>query len=176
MARRILVLALLGLLTCGSSGCLFMRHSTRVVREKEKKQAVRFESPRAEEYFLGGVHELQAHKQNGHPEVTAIPFLMVYSRVDELSDNAIYNDQISACDTDGDGVISMQESLAYRARIADRFDHDETAPTPFDSNNAGPLIASTEKESEPVDLEAGKPISDEKKAAKSSWTGRLFSR
>ena len=107
------------LLSC-TSGCLFVQHKTRVVRDKEALRPVQFESDQACSVFEAGVHELQANKQSTDADVLAIPFVCVYSRTNVLSDNAIYNDQESASDTDGDNTITLQEALDYRARVTER--------------------------------------------------------
>jgi hypothetical protein len=117
--------ALLGVaLLSSTSGCLFVNHSTKVVRDKEPMQRVAFESPQAQQAFAAGVHDLQAHKQAYNFQVSAMPILWWKSTANELSDNAIYNDQVSVCDTNGDGMISTQEALTYRsvvtAQIAER--------------------------------------------------------
>jgi hypothetical protein len=105
---------------CFASGCLFVHHTTRIVRDKEPVRPVRFESEQAKQFFLGGVHELQAHKDKSNMEITAVPFVCWNSSESALSDNAIYNDQISACDTNGDNLITLQEALVYRAVVAER--------------------------------------------------------
>jgi hypothetical protein len=114
---------------CCSSGCLFVHHSTRIVRDKEATRPVQFQSQQARQSFLAGVHELQAHKQSSGPNVTAVPFLWWYSSATELSDNAIYNDQISACDTNADGIISTEEALAYRAAVTEQIRSAERPKT-----------------------------------------------
>ena len=93
-----------------SSGCLFVHHSTRVVRDKEQPRAVQFESEGARTMFEAGLADVKSHA-NGmeNPQITAVPFLFWYSRSDKLSDTAMSNDQILACDTNGDGIISNRE-------------------------------------------------------------------
>ncbi|MEN6449424.1 MAG: hypothetical protein ABFC96_02950 [Thermoguttaceae bacterium] len=107
-------------LSCALSGCLFVRHSTRIVREKEAVHPIRFESDQAKTVFEAGVHQLQAHKETFGGDVLAVPFVCWRSHVNELSDNAVYNDQESACDLNGDGFISLEEALAYRAKVEDQ--------------------------------------------------------
>jgi hypothetical protein len=119
------LVALLGVaLLSSTSGCLFVNHSTKVVRDKEPMHRVAFESPQAQQAFVAGVHDLQSHKQAYNFQVSAMPVLWWKSTANELSDNAIYNDQISVCDTDADGMISTQEAVTYRsvvtAQIAER--------------------------------------------------------
>lgn len=109
-----------GVLLAATSGCLFVRHNTQIVREKEQRQPVRFESERAQQHFLGGVHELHGHQQAVDVELTAVPFLCWSSHTSTLSENAIYNDQISACDSNGDGLITMHEATMFRAAVAQR--------------------------------------------------------
>jgi hypothetical protein len=105
-------------LFCSFSGCLFVNHSTKVVRDKEPMQRVAFESEQARQSFMAGVHDLQSHKQSYNFQVSAMPLLWWRSSANELSDNAIYNDQISVCDTNGDGFISTQEAVTYRSIVA----------------------------------------------------------
>ena len=158
MKRHTVILLLLGAMPCWLSGCLFVRHATRVVRDKEKQQPVQFESQRAQEFFVAGVHELQCHKQNLNVEVSAVPFLWWYSHSDELSDNAIYNDQISACDTNGDGVISMQEASTYRGNVTAQISAAEksksTDSKTSESVTESKSAASLEKPPALIDLSA----------------------
>lgn len=112
-------LACVLLLSC-TSGCLFVRHNTQVVREKEAVRPIQFESDQACNVFEAGVHELQSSKKPSDADVLAVPFLCLYSHSSVLSDNAIYNDQESACDTNGDNMITLQEALDYRARVTER--------------------------------------------------------
>jgi len=94
----------------------------------------RFESEQAHQYFAAGVHDLQTHKKSYNFQVSAMPLLWWRSSSNELSDNAIYNDQVSVCDTNGDGLITMQEALAYRSivaselRLAERTQFTEPKP------------------------------------------------
>ncbi len=43
----------------------------------------------------------------------SIPFLLGVNRERILSENAFYNDQIKMADADADGIISLDEALAY---------------------------------------------------------------
>ena len=107
-------------LACVCSGCLFVRHTTHQVREKEALRPARFESAQTQSVFEAGVNDLKAHKNTSDPEVVAVPFVIWYSSVSELSDNAIYNDQISVCDTNGDNLITLDEAQAFRASTAEK--------------------------------------------------------
>jgi hypothetical protein len=117
MYRRVVALLSMAFLCC-MPGCLFVNHSTKVVRDKEPMQRVAFESEQARQAFVAGVHDLQTRKQSYNFQVSAVPLLWWRSSANELSDNAIYNDQISVCDTNGDGVISTQEGITYRSVVA----------------------------------------------------------
>ncbi len=123
---------------CASSGCLFVRHNTRVEREKESQAAVQFESEQAKRYFLGGVHEMQAHKQQSNLQVAAVPFVFWYSSTAEPSNNAVYNDQITACDTNGDNLITMQEATVYRAAVAEQIRKGDQPK--ITSESVGPAV------------------------------------
>jgi len=109
---------LLGVTLLGScSGCLFTRHTTNVVRQNEALRPVRFESEQAQSVFEAGVAETKSRKEGSNPRLFAIPFVLWYSRVDAISDNAAHNDAAALCDANGDGLITLQEALAYSARF-----------------------------------------------------------
>jgi hypothetical protein len=102
-----------------SAGCLITRHTTNTVRKNEKPRAVAFESPQAKNIFDGKLVEVRAslNPSATNPKVIAVPFLLWWSSVDVVSDNGIYNDQLAICDTNGDGVITLDESTMYSARV-----------------------------------------------------------
>ena len=107
-------LAICALLLASSSGCLFVRHSTRVVRDKETPRAVQFESDAARNQFESGLAEIKPQVSNAdNPQITAVPLLFWYSTTDKLSDTAVRNDQLLICDANGDGFITAQEAAAY---------------------------------------------------------------
>jgi hypothetical protein len=120
MNRRWLKLSLCGILLSCTPGCLFVRQSTQVVREKEPIRSVQFESQQAKTLFEGGARQMQANKERSTPEVLAIPFLCLYAHSTELSDNAIYNDQAGICDANGDSFITFQEAAIYRAGVDEK--------------------------------------------------------
>lgn len=108
-------LCLAALLWATASGCLFVRHSTHIVRERETPRAAQFESEAARTQFEAGLADVKAHANSlENPQVVAVPFLFWYSRTDKLSETAVFNDQLLACDTNGDGFITAQEAAAYR--------------------------------------------------------------
>jgi len=109
--------AMLLMLECG---CLVVRTTTRVVRENEAMRMVKFESEQARSAFEAGVDEARAQKKGCDVDAFAIPFLCLLCNTTTISDSAVYNDQAALCDTDGDSLITDQESLAYRARVAAR--------------------------------------------------------
>ncbi len=116
MRRAFSAIFVLALALGPCSGCLFVRHSTRVVRKDEPARQIEFESPQAQNLFEGGVTQLKPHQGKANPQVVAVPLLFWYSRTDVLGDGAFYNDQILGCDTDGDGLITLAEAEAFRAR------------------------------------------------------------
>ena len=107
-------------------GCLIVHSSNRVIREDEPLRPVRFESEQAKSTFEDGVSEARAHKKKYEACEFAVPFLCMFSRTSEVSDNAVYNDQIALCDANGDGVINEQEASAFRALVAERTRRDAT--------------------------------------------------
>lgn len=101
-------------------GCLVVRTTTRVVRENEALRMVKFESEQSRSVFEAGVDEVKTQKKDSNGDAFAVPFLCLLHNTTTISDNAVYNDQAALCDTDGDGLITDQESLAYRDRVAAR--------------------------------------------------------
>lgn len=124
-SRRLIVLGCaLALATC--SGCLITRHTTNVVRKNEKPRAVRFESAQAKNVFDGKVLETREKLASmSNPRVVAVPFLLWWSSTDMLSDNALRNDQLSICDVNGDGVISLAEANVFAAKVDERLAEQE---------------------------------------------------
>lgn len=115
--RRVSLVSLGGaavVLSC-CCGCLLVNHSTRVVRQYEKPRSAQFESAQAQNLFEAGVVDMKSHKESSNPQVVAIPFVIWLSRMDELSDTAVYNDQLLVCDSNGDGLITTEEAFAFRA-------------------------------------------------------------
>lgn len=137
MRRALSAIFLLALAIGPCSGCLFVRHSTRVVRKDEPVRHVEFESPQAQNLFEGGVTQLKPHQDTANPQVVAVPLLFWYSRTDVLGDGAFYNDQILGCDTDGDGLITLAEAEAFRARAG----AEAQAAKSAGSKREGPRLA-----------------------------------
>lgn len=120
MASRWAVWAACAVLGVTIPGCLFVRHSTNVVRQDEQRRPVQFESESAKNIFQAGVVKMSDHKEGSNPHVVAIPFLCWYSRVDVPSDNAVYNDQVAACDSNGDGLIATSEAQLFGERVQEQ--------------------------------------------------------
>lgn len=97
-------------------GCLITHHSTKVIRRDEARRPVRFESDAALQAFNARAAEQKAAETN-QARVLAIPFLLWWSRLDAKSDSAHFNDETSACDADGDGLITEAEALAYNPKF-----------------------------------------------------------
>ena len=104
---------------CLCLGCLGVKHSTRVIRENEKPRPVRFESQQAKNLFDAGVNQMKANKESKNLQVSFSWFFWK-SQDEKLSDNAVFNDEAMLCDTNGDGVIAVQEAYAYRARVDEK--------------------------------------------------------
>jgi hypothetical protein len=123
------LLPLVGL-ACFLNGCLFVHSNTHILREHEKIRVVQFETDQARYAYESGVNELVAHQKPISGGATCIPFICLISNETKLSDSAIYNDQEPVCDTNGDGVISQEEALAYRNRITQQLAADKGATQP----------------------------------------------
>jgi hypothetical protein len=110
--RSVLPAALL----CLCSGCLITHHSTNVVRQDEPRRPVQFESSAAQQAFSARAFDEEAREKAAKTSFFAVPFLLWWSKTNVLSEGAYFNDQVAACDADGDGVISVQEALAYNPK------------------------------------------------------------
>ncbi len=108
-------LKLMAFLIClpGLAGCLFVRHHTKIDREKEMQQQVVFENVQAQRVFESRAANPVARAVDGKTNVVAVPFLLWSSTHRMKSEAAYYNDQIRVCDKDGDRQISEAEALSY---------------------------------------------------------------
>jgi hypothetical protein len=116
---RWIVMVCCAAVLASSSGCLFTRHTTNVVRKNEKPRAVTFESPQSKHIFEGKLAESRANLVNNfsNPRIVAVPFVLWYSSTDVVSDTGIRNDQLAICDVNGDSVITNDEAAAYATRV-----------------------------------------------------------
>jgi len=105
----VLILPLLG-------GCLISHSQKRVIREGEVRQPIRFESEETALLFNEMATSDEARKSEGSSASFGIPFLVGLSRSSVPSHNAFYNDQVSKCDVNGDGLISDCEAEEFAAR------------------------------------------------------------
>jgi hypothetical protein len=80
----------------------------------------------------------RSHKDNGNglSDVFAVPFVCWFSSTNVLSDNAMYNDAVKACDTNGDGLITLREATAYKARVSAKWKDDESKEPAGEANLA----------------------------------------
>ena len=79
---------------------------------------MQFESLAAQQAFSARAFDEEAREKAAKTNFFAIPFLLWWSKTNVLSEGAYYNDQVAACDADGDSVISVQEALAYNPKSA----------------------------------------------------------
>lgn len=108
-------LTLVALMMClpGVAGCLIMHHHTKYEREAEQRKMVVFQTETAERVFKARAMNDEVRDSQGKSNFVAIPFLLMWSSTRVKSQPAFYNDQILACDTNGDRQISESEALAY---------------------------------------------------------------
>jgi hypothetical protein len=104
------VLALCAALPC--CGCLYSYTCEEAVRAAEPKRAVHFQSETAARLFCTTVDLRLKSAREELTEEFCVPFIS-YVKIRKLSEAAFYNDQVAVCDTDGDGVITDAEAVAY---------------------------------------------------------------
>lgn len=98
------------------SGCLVSHSRKKIVREDEIRRDVVFQSPESAEKFNALASDDSMRNAEGSSSNFGIPFLVGFSHASVPSQNAYYNDQISKCDTDGDGFLSDAEVQAFVKR------------------------------------------------------------
>jgi hypothetical protein len=98
-------------------GCMSLTHyeRTEILRGAEPRQTVAFESPQTAERFARAVHRRwrEAEASPLKTESAGVLFLCCYSKTTSLGENAFYNDQVRACDLNGDGLITEGEVSFY---------------------------------------------------------------
>lgn len=107
MRRRLLTVVTLLAVGPALPGCLAILTKHEVVRVEEARRPARFESPAVAESFAKAA-KLDKAKQVGG-EYSSVLFLTVYGREQYLAENAKFNDAVTKCDADQDGVITAKE-------------------------------------------------------------------
>ena len=95
------------------TGCLFVRHRVKEVREDEIRQPVQYESELAQEMFTDRAEDEAARTRTGSTSAVAIPFVLWWSKTTVKSSSAYFNDQIAACDRNKDGLITEFEAHKF---------------------------------------------------------------
>jgi hypothetical protein len=106
-------LALCAALSCCGCLCVYNYTCEESVRAEEPKRAVQFESETAARLFCTTVNLRMKSSRDEPSEEIYIPFLTSITRTRRLSEAAYYNDQVAVCDTNGDGLITDVEAVAY---------------------------------------------------------------
>jgi hypothetical protein len=101
--------------SCG--GCLVMYTGEEAIRPAEPKRQVLFESPAAARTFAETVQPRLCNRES-YARRIEVPILASVEVKQKLSEAAFYNDELAACDTNGDGFITEAEAEAYRRRCA----------------------------------------------------------
>jgi hypothetical protein len=91
-------------------GCLTLFSKTEVVRGEEPRRPIRFENQQAAEAFSKAAKDRSASLGGTH---LGVPFVTLYSKDRQLSDSAHFNDCVTRCDTDQDGVITLVEARIF---------------------------------------------------------------
>jgi len=155
MRRERAVCALLVLITIPLFSCMSLTNYERTerIRADEPRCAVAFESPQAAEVFEAAVRE-RWHGDAGRVRTDRFGILLVaaYTKTTTLAENAHYNDQVTACDLNCDGIISEEEAHFYQDRCrcapSRRKDHRPSpsseplllVPVPLPGEPAGPAL------------------------------------
>jgi len=109
------LLALCAALSCCGCLCVYNYTSEESLRASEPKRAVQFQSETAARLFCTTVNLRMKCAREEPTEEIYIPLLTSITRTQKLSDAAFYNDQVAVCDTNGDGLITDAEAVAYHS-------------------------------------------------------------
>lgn len=104
-------------LMSSQTGCLVTHVNRSIVRDKEPRREMQFETPFAQRTFNQLAFNEKRRNASSSTRMVAIPFLTMHVHSATPSENAFYNDQIAACDTDSDGWITDSEAISYHERI-----------------------------------------------------------
>ncbi len=121
MRRRHVVVLVMVVLSSPLFGCITLAGfvSVDTIRAEEPRQAVHFESTAVAEDFEKAVQDRwKSTEGKVGGRGFSVLFLTCYEQVTRLSENAFYNDQVTACDLDRDGIITHKEVEFYRQRYA----------------------------------------------------------
>lgn len=103
-------------------GCFTLTHYERVdrIRSTEPRLCVNYETPQTAEEFNRAVRKRWQHcGDRKTKEAFCIPFVCSFERSSTLAEDAFFNDQVQACDLNGDGLITDAEARIYRCRCED---------------------------------------------------------
>ncbi len=108
MRRYVLILsaAMVALLP----GCLTLYSKTEIVRGHEPRRPIQFESPQAANDFQKAVKKEDGHVGGSY---LGVPFLTLFARSQQLSDNALWNECVTKCDTNQDAMITCAEVAVF---------------------------------------------------------------
>jgi hypothetical protein len=106
-------LALCAALPCCGCLCAYTYTCEESLRAGEPKRAVKFQSETAARLFCTTVDRRMRTAREEPTEEIYIPLVTSITRTRKLSEAAFYNDQVAVCDTDGDGLITDAEAVAY---------------------------------------------------------------
>ncbi|QEL20984.1 hypothetical protein [Limnoglobus roseus] len=109
MPRLPVAVAIFGSLTL-LPGCITLFSKTEVVRDGEARRPVKFECQEAADKFVA------AAKSRDHEigsTYVGVPFVTLYNKDTKLSEVAAWNDAVSRCDTDQDGLITLVEAAVF---------------------------------------------------------------
>ena len=96
------------------SGCITLYSKTEVVREGETRRAVQFECPQAADAFN---EALKKHSEHVGGTYVGVPFITFYAKAKKLSDGALFNDCVTRCDTDQNGIITFTEAAIFAKSV-----------------------------------------------------------
>lgn len=91
-------------------GCLTLYSKTEYVRCDEQRRPVQFETPQAADEFAQAVKNCDGHVGGTY---FGVPFITLFAKNQELSKNAIWNECVSKCDTNQDGLITCAEVTVF---------------------------------------------------------------
>jgi hypothetical protein len=96
-----------------ASGCITLFSKTEVVRGGEALRPVSFETEEAGRVFHDAVKDGHGYVGGTH---LGVPFVTFFRKSKVLSEPAKFNDAVTRCDTNQDGVITLVEARVFASR------------------------------------------------------------
>ena len=95
-------------------GCLTLYSKTEVVRSNVSRRPISFAGPEAATEFYAALDKCEDTIGETY---LGVPFVTLYAKRQQLSEAAAWNDAVGRCDTNQDGIITLDEAKIFAASV-----------------------------------------------------------